>query len=445
MNISAVEARITGIGARSATNLAAELASLIRTGALAEGDQLPTIRWVADALGVSVGTVADAWSALRSDGLIETRRRGGTRVARARAEREFEGWGHVDFLFSSPDPLLQPPLENALLRALRQPRVNAWGREPMVPALVAAVEPGWPFAAEAFTTAGGGTEGLWLASQAALQPGRPIAVEQPAPPGYLGALSEARVEVIGVPVDAEGARPDALARARDAGAAAFVHQPGGPFSDRHVLSDARADQLAEVLEASDVAVVEDDSLGLLSAVPVRTLGTRLPERTIRVLSFCKVFGLDLRTSVLGGSKTLVQRANQARSGGIASNSRILQYALAAILQDADALQLVAEARSHYAVRRALAVTAFADAGATVHSGAGSQVVWVEVPDERAAALALATRGIVVEGSTSAFVADEPRQLLRLSVMQLPESPALIADLADTVVRASSGDLRVHFD
>lgn len=445
MNISSIEARIGGLEARSATSLAGELARLIRGGDLAEGDQLPTIRTVAGILGVSVGTVADAWGMLRSQRLIDTRRRGGTRVIHSGGARAFVGWEGVDFLLSSPDTTLQPPLEPALLAALSQPRVNTWGRENMVPALAAAVQADWPFAAEALTTAGGGTEGLWLATRAAVQDGRAIAVEEPAPPGYLASLAVLGVEVVGIPVDADGPVVDELARAVAAGVGAFMLQPGGPFSDRHVLTAERAEQLAGILADTDVVVVEDDSLGPLSAVPVHSLGVHLPDRTIRVLSFCKAFGLDLRTSVIGGAKPLVDRVVAARSGGVASNSRILQYALAAMLDDPEVGDLIARARNHYLTRRSLAVAAFAAAGLVVHSGPGSLVVWVEVPDERAAALALATRGIVVEGASSDFATRRGPQLLRMSVAQLPEDAALIARLADTVARAVDGDLRVRFD
>jgi DNA-binding transcriptional MocR family regulator len=432
---------------RTASALAAEFADLIDVGTLPVGSSLPTIRAVADAVGVSVGTVADAWGTLRERGLVETRRRGGTRVVARSDEPVFAGWGSVDFLLSSPDPLLQPPLDGALVNALHRPGVNAWGRKHMVAALREAVAPSWPFAAEAWTSAGGGTEGLWLATRAAIPDGGIIAVEEPASPGYLAVLASLGATVIGVPVDDEGPLPWALSAALDAGARAFVHQPGGPFSTRHVLSAARVSELVEVLRDREAVIVEDDSLGYLSQVPVRTLGNDFPDRTIRVLSYCKSFGLDLRTSVIGGAKVLVERALAARSGGVASNSRILQHALAELITEEHARSVVAHARDRYARRRALALEAFESEGLTVHSGAGSMVLWVDVPDERSAAQALATRGIVVDVSATAFVTPSASStgMLRMSTAQLPEDPALLRSLAQLVDRAVRGDLRVQFD
>ncbi len=437
-------ALVEALSSRSASGLTDELSALIRRERLAVGTRLPTIRAMAQSLGVSVGTVAEAWASLRAQGLVETRRRGGTHVVAPSTPRPFAGWSGVDFLLSSPDTSLQPPLESALLSALRQPGVNAWGREHMVAALRDAVAPTWPFHAEGWTTAGGGTEGLWLATRAIVPPGALLAVEEPAPPGYLATVAEMGVRVIGVPVDDEGPLPGAVRAAIDAGASAFVHQPGGPFSTRHVLSAKRAEELASVLEG-DVAIIEDDSLGPLSAVPVQTLGQAFPHRTLRVLSYCRAFGLDLRTSVVGGAKGLVDRVIAVRSGGVASNSRILQHALAAMVQDTAAAETVVEARAHYAARRRLALEAFRDVGLTAHSGPGSMVVWVEVADERTAAQALASIGIVADVGTTAFVSPPAPGLMRFSTAQLPEDPDMLAEFARLVDRAVRGDLRIHFD
>ncbi|MCW2534713.1 MAG: GntR family transcriptional regulator [Modestobacter sp.] len=58
----------------------AQIAALVHTGALAEGDRLPTVRALAADLGVAAGTVARAYTELETDGLVEGRRRFGTIV-----------------------------------------------------------------------------------------------------------------------------------------------------------------------------------------------------------------------------------------------------------------------------------------------------------------------------------------------------------------------------
>ncbi len=58
-----------------------QLADLVATGALPAGDRLPPLRQLAGDLGLAVGTVARAYKELESEGLLISRRGGGTRVA----------------------------------------------------------------------------------------------------------------------------------------------------------------------------------------------------------------------------------------------------------------------------------------------------------------------------------------------------------------------------
>ncbi|WP_031166921.1 GntR family transcriptional regulator [Streptomyces durhamensis] len=59
----------------------AQLAALINSGRLAEGERLPTVRQLAADLGLAAGTVARAYRELEAASLIRTRRGAGTRVA----------------------------------------------------------------------------------------------------------------------------------------------------------------------------------------------------------------------------------------------------------------------------------------------------------------------------------------------------------------------------
>lgn len=63
--------------------LRAQVVALVTSGALTEGDRLPTVRALAADLGIAAGTVARAYRELEAAGLVVTRRRVGTVVTAA--------------------------------------------------------------------------------------------------------------------------------------------------------------------------------------------------------------------------------------------------------------------------------------------------------------------------------------------------------------------------
>lgn len=58
-----------------------QLADLVRAGRLRPGDRVPPLRQLAGDLGLAVGTVARAYRELEQDGILQSRRGGGTRVS----------------------------------------------------------------------------------------------------------------------------------------------------------------------------------------------------------------------------------------------------------------------------------------------------------------------------------------------------------------------------
>lgn len=58
-----------------------QLADLITAGQLRPGDRLPPLRQLAGDLGIAVGTLARTYRELEQEGMLTSRRGGGTRVA----------------------------------------------------------------------------------------------------------------------------------------------------------------------------------------------------------------------------------------------------------------------------------------------------------------------------------------------------------------------------
>ncbi len=61
--------------------LRAQLVATIASGGLVAGERLPTVRRLADDLGLATGTVARAYRELEASGIIETRGRAGSFVS----------------------------------------------------------------------------------------------------------------------------------------------------------------------------------------------------------------------------------------------------------------------------------------------------------------------------------------------------------------------------
>ena len=174
-------------------DLAETVAELIRSGEIAVGDRLPTVRSLAKTTDLTVGAIVQAWSQLQDQGFVQTRRRGGTVVLPPRdsvPERGIADWRGVDLAQNAPDLALQPSLADALLSSLGAETLNVFGRELMTRRLQRAVEQSWPFEPQSWATAGGGTEALLLALEASAPPGSTIAVDEPLGPGVLDTIRD---------------------------------------------------------------------------------------------------------------------------------------------------------------------------------------------------------------------------------------------------------------
>ncbi|RFA11294.1 GntR family transcriptional regulator [Subtercola boreus] len=68
-----------------------QVSEAVLAGILVPGSKLPTVRGLADELGVAVNTVAKSYRELESDGVIETRGRSGSFVAASGDPRMREG------------------------------------------------------------------------------------------------------------------------------------------------------------------------------------------------------------------------------------------------------------------------------------------------------------------------------------------------------------------
>jgi DNA-binding transcriptional MocR family regulator len=415
-------------------NLVNSIRDLVQSGRLQTGARLPTVRILGSLLGVSPATVAGAWSRLRELGLIETRRRGGTvvmdigaRVASRLASRDEQSWDLAQGLI---DYALLPDIGQALLAGLRESSVHRASKEHAVPSLIAAVSPTWPFQPEAWSTAGSGTEGTLLALQAAAGEHSVVAIESPTSPRLLDICATLGFELIAVECDGHGPTPASLREALIRQPVAFVYQPRAQIPLGHAVDAARLAELAHELQSSPTTqIVEDDFIGPLAQATASSMGALLPDRTLLVRGYCNTYGIDLRTCVIGGSSRLVDRVRRLRSFGAAMNSRILQGALAWLLRDERTAAAVANARQRYAARRQNLLRLLQARGLTAQGHDGLNL-WVSVPREEAAIVALASQGISVGSGSRCHVGPKTGEFLRVSTARLPDDIEALEQIAD---------------
>lgn len=87
-----------------------QIADQVRSGALPGGERLPSIRQLAGDLRVAAGTVAKAYATLEADGLLETARGRGTRVAHGQAHSEDVRRAASSYVSAVPDLSLEDAL-----------------------------------------------------------------------------------------------------------------------------------------------------------------------------------------------------------------------------------------------------------------------------------------------------------------------------------------------
>ncbi|MGX8940884.1 aminotransferase class I/II-fold pyridoxal phosphate-dependent enzyme [Symbiopectobacterium sp. Eva_TO] len=174
---------------------------------------------------------------------------------------------------------------------------------------------------------------------------------------------------------------------------------------------------AVLAEHENVLILKDDGIGELSTCPAISLGRYHPERTIHVCSYSKAYGPDLRLAVISGSKTRMDQLQSFRHFGVGWSSRILQGALAYLLNDTQAQHDIAHAKQVYHRRRQALVDALARRGINVPES-DALCIWLPVPSERHALVTLAVRGIAVRVGVGAGV--KSGEFIRLSISQLQE-------------------------
>lgn len=421
------------IEGNSASAIAAELESAIRRGGIASGERLPTVRRLAEQLGVSPATVSSAFGKLRARGLIVGRGRGGARAAGhpplpARPGLSVPA-GARDLTVANPDPALLPSLERALGAVDRRPHL--YGEPRNLPELMEiAVQ---SFGADGIhvrsvVVAGGALDGLERVLQAHLRVGDRVAVEDPGWTNVLDLVRALGLEPVPVSVDDHGLVTESLERALHTGVQAVIVTPRGQNPFGAALGTRRVKELRRVLGSHPtVLLVEDDYAPWVAGAPTLTL-TRGRDRWAIIRSVSKALGPDLRLAMIAGDAETCARVERRQFVGTGWVSHILQRLAASLLSDPEVEQLLVRAGDTYAERRKALIDSLHGHGVQTHGRSGLSV-WVPVREEAATLQSLLEAGWAVAPGERFRLRTPPALRITITTLEPKDAVRLGRDLA----------------
>ena len=364
----------------------------IATGRLRRGQQLPTHRALAKALGVDLTTVTRAYTEARERGLTEARVGQGTFVAESRAMAHHPGAPRIQFDLSMnlPPQPLEADLEGRIARGIaalkKENGLSAYlnyremgGSEDERHAAAAWLRARIPDADADRLLICPGTQTAILALLMTLtEPGDVVLTETLTYPGLKAAAAYLGVGLVGVAMDANGILPDALEQAcvRHAPKALYlvptIHNP-----TTATLPPDRRRAISAIVAKHGLHLLEDDAYGALDpgAVPLAALA---PERTYHMASLSKCIAPGLRVSLL----LTPSRAQTAAAGNALRTAAqmpvSLMVALAARwLRDGSADAIVAAIRDEAAARQKMAARALTGHDYAAHPN--GHHIWVPLP------------------------------------------------------------------
>jgi DNA-binding transcriptional MocR family regulator len=419
----------------SAEELATDFERSVAEGALVPGDRLPPVRTLASELGIAPNTVAGAYRRLGERGITIGRGRMGTFVT-GRPPVTIPSDPAVpsdllDLYSGNPDPELLANLEEALQRlGASGVRYGCRSVDENLAEHGTRVFAADGIATEHVAVVSGGLDGMERVLQAHVRRGDRVAVEDPGYPPVIDLVGAMGLVVVPVEIDDEGPRPESLEKTLAGGVQAVVVTPRAQNPFGSAISRQRAADLRSMLsQYPEVLIVEDDHAAAVAGTSMHSLVSGR-ERWAAIRSAAKTYGPDVRLALLAGDAVTIRRVEGRQRLGPGWVSHILQRLVAELMSDGHVNDDVARASNVYASRRRAMLTALHDRGLEAHGRSGLNV-WVPVPDESAAAVAMARRGYAVRGGNRYRIQSAPG--VRMTVASLDE--AQVDGVADALLDA----------
>ncbi|WP_119168262.1 aminotransferase-like domain-containing protein [Algihabitans albus] len=429
--------------------IADALSADVLSGRLSHGARLPPQRALAAALGIDFTTVSRAYAEATRRGLVEGRVGRGTYVrARRRAEAASAASGLVDMSMNLPPRFDDPQLvarmwdglssleaEGGLDLLLRYQEAGGTSHDRSAGAHW--MSPRLPDVAVERILVCPGAQGALLAVAGILAaPGETICTEALTYPGFRSLAAHLRIQVAGVPADADGIRPDAFeAICKDRRPKALYCTPTLQNPTTTTLPLSRREALVSIARHHDVKIIEDDAYGALPSRSVSPLAAFAPDLVYHVAGLAKCIAPALRIAYLVVPDA---RAAARVAGAIRATAGMASPLTAALatewIENGTAAAILAAIRREARVRQSIAAKILPPA--LTRADPEGFHVWLQLAEpwtrgEFAAHLRSAGVGVV---GSDAFALVSPPEAVRLGLgaaasrAELERSLQIAADL-----------------
>lgn len=317
---------LEGVGAKY-KRLAQAIEKAIAEGTFEPAAKLPPHRWLADKLGVTIGTISRAYAELERLGLVVARVGDGTYVRHSGLQRPRDsGFRNVSdepqpyFDMSRNTHIPGPEIRfmaQSLHALAEQPQrlqeISRYSDEAGLGSHRAAgarwlSQEDFVAQPEQVICVNGAQHGLHIALLALLKAGDTLVTEQLTYPGLISTARMLGIKLIGLAMDEEGLLPAALDEVcRQHRVAALYCTPTIQNPTAAVQSPARREAIAELCRQHNLLILEDETHALLVDRRPAPLSHFAPERTVLISSLSKAVSAGLRVGFVHGPLPLVGR------------------------------------------------------------------------------------------------------------------------------------------
>ncbi|MBV9736316.1 MAG: PLP-dependent aminotransferase family protein [Acidisphaera sp.] len=264
---------------------------------------------------------------------------------------------------------------------------------------------------------GGAAHAVFLALATVVRPGDLVLTECLTDHGVIGLASVLGYALRGLPCDAEGVLPDALAEACAGGqATALVLVPSLGNPTGHLAGAERRRQIADVARRHRLFVVEDEVCKPLLDTELPSIAGMLPELGFFATSFTKSVMTGLRAGYLVVPPQFAMRTTSILRVTSWSGVPAVAEMATRWVESGAAAELLSLQRAEIRARQEMVRDVLGAYVAGRHPL--SLTAWLHVPErwtEEQLILALAARGIAVTPSDPFVAGGEPRGGLRVAI------------------------------